>query len=135
MSLSSNALCAKAKAMYGGRLNKNVYLDLTRKQTIGEVVSYLKSQTSYADALKDINIRIGNDISVQWAITHNGTPESLEARKLNLQLSCMYGKYDITDYTIVGNTIRFTFYGKDQKSCGNYTLTLFENKGEKGMMD
>jgi len=38
MSLSSNALCAKAKAMYGGRLNKNVYLDLTRKQTIGEVV-------------------------------------------------------------------------------------------------
>ena len=29
MSLSSNALCAKAKAMYGGRLNKNVYLDLT----------------------------------------------------------------------------------------------------------
>ena len=57
MSLSSNALCAKAKAMYGGRLNKNVYLDLTRKQTIGEVVSYLKSQTSYADALKDINIR------------------------------------------------------------------------------
>ena len=42
MSLSSNALCAKAKAMYGGRLNKNVYLDLTRKQTIGEVVSYLK---------------------------------------------------------------------------------------------
>ena len=57
MSLSSNALCAKAKAMYGGRLNKNVYLDLTRKQTIGEVVSYLKSQTSYADALKDVNIR------------------------------------------------------------------------------
>ena len=47
----------RAKAMYGGRLNKNVYLDLTRKQTIGEVVSYLKSQTSYADALKDINIR------------------------------------------------------------------------------
>ena len=81
-----------------------------------------------------MNIRIGNDISVQWAITNNGTHESLEGRKLNLQLSCMYGKHDITDYTIVGNTIRFTFYGKDQKSCGNYTLTLFENKGEKGMM-
>lgn len=63
MSLSSNALCAKAKAMYGGRLNKNVYLDLTRKQTIGEVVSYLKSQTSYADALKDINIRHGSSWS------------------------------------------------------------------------
>lgn len=43
---------------------------------------------------------IGNDISVQWAITHNGTPESLEGRKLNLQLSCMYGKLDITDYVV-----------------------------------
>ncbi len=30
-------------------------------------------------------VRIGNDISVQWAITHNGIPESLEGRKLNLQ--------------------------------------------------
>ena len=46
MSLSSNALCAKAKAMYGGRLNKNVYLDLTRKQTIGEVVFNLKFKQS-----------------------------------------------------------------------------------------
>lgn len=56
MSFSSNALCAKAKAMYGARLDKHVYLELARKQTIGEVVNYLK-QTSYADALKDINIR------------------------------------------------------------------------------
>lgn len=80
------------------------------------------------------SIRIGNDISIQWEITHNGVPEPLEGRRLNLRLSCMYVKYDITDYTIVGNTIRFTFYGKEQKSCGNYTLTLFENKGEKGMM-
>lgn len=51
------------------------------------------------------SIRIGNDISIQWTITHDGIPEPLEGRKLNLQLSCMYGKYDITDYTIVGNTI------------------------------
>lgn len=27
------------------------------------------------------SIRIGNDISVQWLITHNGVPESLEGRK------------------------------------------------------
>ena len=69
MSLSSNALCAKAKAMYGGRLNKNVYLDLTRKQTIGEVVSYLKSQTSYADALKDINITKLSDAKTMLAVS------------------------------------------------------------------
>lgn len=57
MGLSSNALCAKAKAMYGGRLTHEVYLDLLRKQSLGDVVSYLKAQTSYGECLKDINVR------------------------------------------------------------------------------
>ena len=37
MALSSNALCAKAKAMYGYRLNEESYSDLCRKQTLGEM--------------------------------------------------------------------------------------------------
>ena len=53
MALSSNALCAKAKAMYGYRLNEESYSDLCRKQTLGEMVTYLKSQTKYSDVLKD----------------------------------------------------------------------------------
>lgn len=57
MALSSNALCAKAKAMYGGRLTDEIYLDLMRKQNLGDIVSYLKAQTSYSECLKDINIR------------------------------------------------------------------------------
>ena len=51
-SASSNALCAKAKAMYGYRLNEESYSDLCRKQTLGEMVTYLKSQTKYSDVLK-----------------------------------------------------------------------------------
>ncbi|EDS75749.1 V-type ATPase subunit [Thomasclavelia spiroformis DSM 1552] len=57
MALSSNALCAKAKAMYGYRLNEESYSDLCRKQTLGEMVTYLKSQTKYSDVLKDVNVR------------------------------------------------------------------------------
>ena len=57
MALSSNALCAKAKAMYGGRLTHDIYLDLVRKQNLGDVVSYLKAQTSYGECLKDVNVR------------------------------------------------------------------------------
>lgn len=57
MSLSSNALCAKAKAMYGNRLTETVYSDLSRKLTVGEAVTYLKTQTRYSDALKDVNVR------------------------------------------------------------------------------
>lgn len=57
MSLSSNALCAKAKAMYGNRLKQDSYEDLVKKMTLGEMVTYLKSQTQYGEALNDINVR------------------------------------------------------------------------------
>lgn len=57
MALSSNALCAKAKAMYGYRIKEEGYSDLCRKQTLGEMVTYLKSQTKYSDVLQDVNVR------------------------------------------------------------------------------
>ncbi len=57
MALSSNALCAKAKAMYGNRLSEEAYSELCRKQTLGDMVTYLKTQTNYSDSLKDINVR------------------------------------------------------------------------------
>ena len=44
MALSSNALCAKAKAMYGNRLKEESYSELCRKQTLGDMVAYLKSE-------------------------------------------------------------------------------------------
>lgn len=57
MALSSNALCAKAKAMYGYRIGEQGYSDLCRKQTLGEMVTYLKSQTKYCGVLQDVNVR------------------------------------------------------------------------------
>ncbi|WP_294579720.1 V-type ATPase subunit [uncultured Thomasclavelia sp.] len=57
MALSSNALCAKAKAMYGNRLKEEAYSELCRKQTLGDMVTYLKTQTNYSDALKELNVR------------------------------------------------------------------------------
>lgn len=57
MALSSNALCAKAKAMYGYRLGEEEYSDLCRKQTLAEMVTYLKSQTKYSSSLEEINVR------------------------------------------------------------------------------
>ena len=57
MALSSNALCAKAKAMYGYRIGEEGYSDLCRKQSLSEMVTYLKSQTKYSDVLKDVNVR------------------------------------------------------------------------------
>lgn len=54
LSLSTNAVAAKAKAMYGGRLKYEDYQELLRKRTVGEVASYLKSETSYGPILSDV---------------------------------------------------------------------------------
>ncbi len=56
--MSSNVLSTKAKAMYGKRILQDAYMELARKQTIGDVVTYLKQKSSYADAFKDVNARI-----------------------------------------------------------------------------
>lgn len=68
MALSSNALCAKAKAMYGHRIKQEGYMDLCRKQTVGEVVTYLKAQTAYGETLSDMNVRSVHRHQVETAL-------------------------------------------------------------------
>jgi len=71
-SLSSNAILAKARAMYGRRLTKQNYADLLACQTVNEVAYYLKSHTSYAKVLAGIN---ENDI-------HRGQLEVMLKQKM-----------------------------------------------------
>ena len=86
------------------------------------------------DKKKDMEaIRIGNDISIQWTILHNGIPESLEGRDLRVVLSNSFEKIEIKDIILVGNVIKFSYHGKDQRHCGVYTLTLYENYNKDGM--
>jgi len=53
--LSSNAVLAKAHAMYGRRLTNENYTDLLACQTVGDVASYLKNRTAYSRTLAGIN--------------------------------------------------------------------------------
>lgn len=82
-------------------------------------------------------IRIGNDIDILWSITavSSGTefPYDLSGRSLTLYLKNAFGKEEIKDYTIEGGSLRFRYYGKDQKKAGRYSLTLVENEGMEGM--
>ena len=55
MSTGSEALTAKLHAMHGKSLSPQNYRELIRKQSVSEIASYIKHQTSYADALRDIN--------------------------------------------------------------------------------
>lgn len=54
-SFSSNAILAKARAMYGQRLKTEDYRALLACKTVGEVAGYLKSQTAYGSILAGIN--------------------------------------------------------------------------------
>jgi len=54
MSVSSNALCSKAKAMYGTRIKEDEYLDLCKKRSIEEIVAFLKTKKNYQEVLENV---------------------------------------------------------------------------------
>lgn len=79
------------------------------------------------------NIRIGNDINIEWTIFRDGKPESLDGKNISVFMTNGYRKVVVKDPNIRDNVIQFTYLGKDQEHNGVYTLTLIENKGEEGM--
>lgn len=78
-------------------------------------------------------IRIGNDVSVTWSIFSNGEEYELEGKDLKLTIKCCFVKKEIQDFTVKGNSIFFTFYGKEQSYSGIYSLVLVINDKKKGM--
>ncbi|MCD7893834.1 MAG: V-type ATPase subunit [Erysipelotrichaceae bacterium] len=58
-SFSSNAILAKARAMYNQRLTSQDYEELLKRRNINDLVNYLKSDSAYSDVLsqlKDANV-------------------------------------------------------------------------------
>ena len=54
-SMASNAILAKARAMYGKRLTEADYKQLMECRSVPEVASYLKTRTSYKTALTGLD--------------------------------------------------------------------------------
>lgn len=88
------------------------------------------------------DIRIGNDIPMEWSFyypseegSEERRPFNLEGRDLTVTMSRLGQGRPIEDFLVEGNKIIFTFYGKDQAGFGTgvYTLTLCENLGENNM--
>ena len=79
--------------------------------------------------------RQGNDLKVAWSIfMQDGEPFRLEGKDVSLYLKNMFGRKELNDFVVTGNIIQWTFYGKDQKNTGKYSLELVINEGEKGMI-
>ncbi len=71
-SMSSNAILAKARTMYGRRLTDKDYEELLACKTVTEVAAYLKNQTVYSEILAGLN---ENEV-------HRGQLESLLRKKI-----------------------------------------------------
>lgn len=71
-SMSSNAILAKARTMYGRRLTDKDYEDLLACKTVPEVAAYLKNETVYSEILSGLN---ENDV-------HRGQLETLLKKKI-----------------------------------------------------
>ena len=78
------------------------------------------------------HIRIGKDISLRWAITTDGAAIPLEGRNLTLEMKSPIGKVIILPFRVDGNVLTMTYYGYEQTVVGEYSLTLWENKGKPG---
>ena len=77
-------------------------------------------------------IRIGKDISIRWEINTDGASMPLEGRNLTLELKSPIGKVIILPFRVDGNVLTMTYYGYEQTVVGEYSLTLWENKGKPG---
>lgn len=91
----ANAISTKAKAMYGNRIPKEMYEELVRKRSVGEIAGILKNETLFHETLKDIH----------EASIHRGQLESLLRQD-------MYRRLD--------KLVRFV----DQKHRAYYMVTM-----------
>ena len=78
-------------------------------------------------------IRIGKDICIRWEITTDGAAIPLEGRDLIVEIKkSPFRVVRNIPFRVDGNTIIMTYYGMEQKWVGEYSVTLWENKGKQG---
>lgn len=73
-------------------------------------------------------IRIGKDLKIQLTVLTNGANVPLEGRDIELHLRNPFGDTDVIAHTVSGNVLSAILSGAEQKYCGVYTLTVWENR-------
>ncbi len=96
---SNNAVAAKIRAMYGECLKEEDYRNLTDRETVGEICSYLKNKGSYSRFFKDLN---ENDV-------HRGEMENLLWKEISDEYKRMLSFVDSSQ----GEVLKFWFLRKE----------------------
>lgn len=76
--------------------------------------------------------RVGTDIKIKWKVSINEGTIALEDADLTLQVCNRIGQKIILPIAVEEDVIEATFYGKQQKAIGYYSLTLWLNYGKVG---
>lgn len=77
-----------------------------------------------------MRVRIGKDIYIRWAILTDGSALPLAGRDLVLEMHDPRGQTQVVNFKIEGNTLTVYFPGVEQTKVGDYSFTLWENKGK-----
>lgn len=79
-----------------------------------------------------MKIRQGKDIVLRWKVLTNGQDVSLGGRNITLVMTTPLGREKIVEHEVEGSVVKAHLLGKTLMQLGDYTLTLWENRGEEG---
>ncbi len=110
-SLSSNAVLAKSRAMYGTRLKSKQYQALLQCRTINEAGTYLKTQTVYADVLKNYSPTSANRHYLEHALGQKLFQRYASLCKYEMTVGRQFYSYFIVkgDIDYINHTLRVLY--------------------------
>ena len=79
-----------------------------------------------------MKIRQGKDIVLRWKVLTNGQDVSLEGRNITLVMTTPLGREKVVEHEVEGSVVVARLRGTALTHLGDYTLTLWENRGEEG---
>lgn len=79
-----------------------------------------------------MKIRQGKDIMLRWKVLTNGQEVSLEGRNIALVMTTPLGREKVVEHDVEGSVVVVRLRGTALTHLGDYTLTLWENRGEEG---
>lgn len=106
MSNTSFAVLTKARAKFGKKLTEKDYTSLLACQNVAEVMSYLKSNTHYSAALRDINERDVHRGRLEAMLRQNLFHEFSSLCRYESSVSVGFSKY-VIETVEVEQIIRF----------------------------
>ncbi len=112
-SMHLNATIAKARAMWGKRLKEEDYKRLAMCQNVSDVAEYLKSNTYYADAFSDVDLRT----------VHRGYLESL------IRNSARNRYMNLCNFQNLSNLPFFEFYLRKYEIYELMRFVMYMNSG------